>query len=63
MPIIVIGVFMMFNMPFFTKASALPLSLIFVVMVVSMYYKFRWKNWWFKKLNFELDEIEQLEKE
>ena len=63
MPIVVIGVFMMFNMPFFSKTSVLPLSLIFVVMVVSMYYKFRWKNWWFGKLNTELDEIEQLEKE
>jgi len=62
MPIIVIGVFIMFDMPIFTKKSVVPLSLIIVVMAVSMYYKFRWKNWWFGKLNFELDEIEQLEK-
>jgi hypothetical protein len=63
MPFAIIGVFLMFDMPLFTKRSLVPLSLCFVVMVGSMYYKFRWKNRWFRKLNFELDEIEQLEKE
>ena len=62
-PVAFIGVFMMSNMPIFTKSTIAPLSLVIVVMVVSMYYKFRWKNWWFGKLNTELDEIEQLENE
>ncbi len=63
MPIMMIGVFLIFDMPIFTKATVVPLSLIFAIMIVSMYYQFRWKSWWFKKLNTELDEIEQLEKE
>ena len=44
MPIGMIGVFLLFNIPIFTKTSIVPLSLILVVMVGSMYYKFRWKK-------------------
>ena len=63
MPIGIIGIYLLFDMLIFTKSSLVPFSLMFVVWVVSMYFKFRWKNWWFGKLNTELDEIEQLEKE
>ena len=60
-PIALIGVFLMFDIPI-TKESFVILPLMLVMMVVSIYYRFRWKNWWFGKLNSELDEIEQLEK-
>ena len=63
LPISFIGVFLLFDMLPFTKLQIVFLSLMFVVAIVSMYYEFRWKNWWFGKLNLELDEIEQLEKE
>ena len=63
MPFAFIGIILIFNLQLFTKENTLGSSLILVMMVALMYYKFRWKNWWFKKLNAELDEIEQLEKE
>ena len=63
MPFALIGVILMFNLQLFTKGNALPLFLILVIMGVSMYSRIRWKNWWFRKLNFELDEIEEIEKE
>ncbi len=66
MPFGIIGVFLMFDMHFPTPVSLYaltPLLLCFVVMIVSLYFRLKWKNWWFKKLNAELDEIEELEKE
>ena len=67
MPIMLPGVFLLFDMHISqaTKSffAALPLLLCFIVMAFSVYFKIRWKNWWFKKLNAELDEMEQLEKE
>ncbi len=66
MPIALIGVFLLFDMHIprpISLYAITPLMLCFVVMIVSLYFKFRWKNWWFKKLNAELDEIEDLEKE
>ena len=63
MPFALIGINLMFNLQLFTKGNALFLSLFLVTMGASMCYKFWWTNWWFRKLNAELDEIEQLEKE
>ena len=69
MPIMLIGVFLLSGMRISTPThpfsfySILPLLLFIVVMIVSLYYKVRWNNWWFSKLNAELDELEELEKE
>lgn len=66
MPIIFTGVFLLSDMRIpgsLSLYSITPLLLCIVVMIVTLYFRFRWKNWWFKKLNTELDEIEQLEKE
>ena len=69
MPIILTGVFLLSDMHISTPTHPLtiytitPVLLCIVVMFVSIYFKIRWKNWWFRKLNVELDELEALEKE
>ena len=65
-PFVILGVFMMSGVRFSpqqTFFSILPLILCFLVMLTSMYFQFKWKNEWFKKINSELDELEELEKE
>ena len=63
MPIAIIGVFLIFKITLFEKTSVVPLFIIFGIIVSSILYKFVLKIRWFRKLNIELDEIEQLEKE
>ena len=65
-PIMLIGVFLFSDMlppKSMSIYSMVPLLLCIVVMAVSVHYNIRWKNWWFKKLNVELDELEELEKD
>ena len=63
MPIAAAGVFLIFKITLFEKTSVVPLLLLFGLIVSSILYKFVLKIRWFRKLNIELDEIEQLEKE
>jgi hypothetical protein len=58
------GVFLIANIPIFSKHSLLPFSLIISVVIISIYVTFKYSIYErFKKLNMEIDEIEQLEKE
>lgn len=62
MPFAVLGIFMMFEVPIFSKETILPILLILVVMAVSIYVTFRFSIFdFFKKLNHEIEEIEKLE--
>jgi hypothetical protein len=64
MPIGIIGIFLMSKFPFFSMDSILPISLIVLVMIMSIYYTFKYsiiKQ--FGILNKEIEEIEKLEKE
>lgn len=59
-PILAICVFLIFNM----RGASISFLLFFcVTMIALMYLRFKKSSQWFKKLNAELDEIEQLEKE
>lgn len=63
-PFAIIGVFLMAKFPFFSINSILPLSLIILVMITSIYYTFKYSIYErFRKLNNEIREIEELEKE
>nr|WP_319998883.1 hypothetical protein [uncultured Draconibacterium sp.] len=63
-PFAMIGIFMVFEIPIFSKNSLLPISLIIVTMIVSIYINFKFSiNETFKKINQEIIEIEKLEKE
>lgn len=63
MPFGIIGIFLMGNFPLFSESSILPISLIIIVMVVSIFYTFKYSiSEQFKKLNMEIEEIENLEK-
>ncbi len=63
-PFAMIGIFMVFEIPIFSKKSLLPISLIIVTMIVSIYINFKFSiNETFKKINQEIIEIEKLEKE
>lgn len=58
------GVFLIANIPILSKHSFLPVSLIISVFIISIYVTFKYSIFErFKKLNMEIDEIEQLEKE
>jgi hypothetical protein len=58
------GVFLIANIPILSKHSFLPISLIISVFIISIYVTFKYSIFErFKKLNMEIDEIEQLEKE
>ena len=64
MPFGIIGIFLMAKFPILSKDSLLPISLIIMVMIISIYYTFKYSIFErFRKLNMEIDEIEQLEKE
>jgi hypothetical protein len=63
-PFGLIGVFLIANIPILSKHSLLPISLIISVFIISIYVTFKYSIFErFKKLNMEIDEIEQLEKE
>jgi hypothetical protein len=63
-PFGLIGVFLIANIPILSKHSLLPISLIISVFIISLYVTFKYSIFErFKKLNMEIDEIEQLEKE
>jgi hypothetical protein len=63
MPLGAAGIFMIGEIPIFSKHFLLPLSLIILIMFSSIYYTFKYSIFeQFKKLNLEIDEIEQLEK-
>jgi hypothetical protein len=63
-PFGLIGVFLIANIPILSKHSLLPVSLIISVFIISLYVTFKYSIFErFKKLNMEIDEIEQLEKE
>ena len=62
-PFGILGIFLMANFPIFSKHSILPLSLIILVFFGSVYYTFKYEVFeQFRKIDIELDEIEQLEK-
>ncbi len=64
MPFGIIGIFLMGKFPIFSMNSLLPISLIILVMIISIYYTFKYSIFErFKKLNMEIAEIEKLEKE
>jgi hypothetical protein len=60
----VTGVFLIANIPIVSRHSFLPLSLIISVFIISIYIAFKYSIFErFKKINMEIDEIEQLDKE
>ncbi len=62
MPFGIIGIFLMSKFPFFSKNSILPFSLIIAVMIVSIYYTFKYSIFeQFRKLDREIEELEKLE--
>lgn len=62
-PFGILGIFLMANFPIFSKRSILPLSLIILVFFISVYYTFKYDIFeQFRKIDIELNEIEQLEK-
>jgi hypothetical protein len=63
-PFGVTGVFLIANIPILSQHSLLPISLIISVFIISVYVTFKYSIFErFKKLNMEIGEIEQLEKE
>jgi amino acid transporter len=63
-PFGIVGIFLMGKFPVLSKDSLLPISLIILVMIISIYYTFKYSIFErFKKINTEIEEIEQLEKE
>jgi hypothetical protein len=63
-PFAMTGVFLIANIPILSKDSFLPISLIIIVMGISIYCTFKYSIFErFRKLNMEIEEIEQLEKE
>jgi len=57
------GVFLMANMPILSKHSLLPISLIIIVFLFSIYITFKFSIFErFAKINKEIEEIEKLEK-
>jgi len=62
-PFGILGIFLMANFPIFSKHSILPLALIILVFFCSVYYTFKYDVIeQFRKIDIELDEIEQLER-
>lgn len=63
-PFALIATFLTFNIPVLTKNSILPVILVFVVFIISIYVTFKYSiPGQFRKLNLELEDIERLEKE
>lgn len=64
MPFGLIGIYLLGEFPAFSKDSILPVSLIILVMITSIYYTFKYSVFeQFRILNREIDEVEKLEKE
>lgn len=64
MPFGLIGIYLLGEFPVFSKDSILPISLIILVMIISIYYTFKYSIFeQFKILNREIEEVEKLEKE
>jgi hypothetical protein len=62
MPVGITGIFLMGDFPFFSKESLLPISLIVLVMVVSIYFTFKDSVFeQFRKLDNEIDELKKNE--
>ncbi len=63
-PFAMIGIFLMAQIPLFSIHSIVPTSLIILVMITSIYYTFKYSIYErFRKLNREIMELEELEKE
>jgi hypothetical protein len=63
-PFAMTGVFLIANIPILSKGSFLPVSLIILVFIISIYYTFKYSiSERFKKLSLEIDEIDRLENE
>ena len=63
-PFAIIGVFMMIEIPLFSKHVLLPIVLIIITMIISIYITFKFSIIEsFKKINKEISDIEKLEKE
>jgi len=61
-PVAVIGMFMMMEFPFFSKNSLLPIALIIMVMIISIYITFKFSIIErFRTINREIIELEKLE--
>lgn len=59
-----IGIFIMAEIPLFSKESVMPLLLIAIVMLISIYFTFKFSIvGFFRKINKEIAELEKLEKE
>ena len=64
MPFGLIGIYLLGEFPVFSKDSILPVSLIILVMIISIYYTFKYSIFeQFRVLNREIEEVEKLEKE
>jgi hypothetical protein len=64
LPLAMIGIFLIAQIPILSKGSFLPISLIILVFITSIYYTFKYSiSDRYKKLSSEIDEIEQFEKE
>jgi hypothetical protein len=64
MPFGLTGIFLLGEFPIFSKDSILPISLIILVMIISIYYTFKYSIFeQFRILNREIEEVEKLEKE
>jgi len=64
LPLAMIGIFLIAQIPILSKGSFLPISLIILVFITSIYYTFKCSILErYKKLSSEIDEIEQLERE
>ena len=61
-PFAMMGIFLAAEIPIFSKSLFLFLTLVILVMAFSIYYNFKYSiSERFKKLNLEIDEIQQLE--
>jgi hypothetical protein len=64
MPFGLLGVYLLGGFPVFSKDSILPVSLIMLVMILSIYYTFKYSVFeQFRVLNREIEEVEKLEKD
>jgi len=64
MPFGITGIFLMGKIPLFSTESILPVTLIVLVMIVSIYYTFKYSIFeQFQKLNSEIKALEELETE
>jgi hypothetical protein len=63
-PLAMAGIFLIADIPIFSRSSVLPISLIVIVFAFSLYYTFKYSIFErFRKLSQEISEIEKLEQE